>query len=369
MKDLLTSRLVELTRDLILIPTTQEHPDEIERGIELIHNHIEEIEGIDIKIYRPNGIPSLVAVPSGQTRPEVMLCAHIDVVTLPEDAHFTSSMKNGRIRGPGAADMKGPLAILLAIFRDTHLRRPGASLGIVVTSDEERGGRHGVKFLFGREGLRCGVAIIPDSGSLNRITVEEKGTLHLAIRCRGPAGHACRPWLVTNPVERLMKRLAEISEFFEGMDPDKDHWRPTFSVTVLRTPNEAFNRIPSEAEAVCDIRFPPPYTIGEIMQIMEQRLDKDMEVEALLSAETSRYKPDPVFLEVTEEVTGRPITLFKEHGGSDARFIGCLGIPVIMSRPEVGNIHSENEWIDVNSMVSLYRIYELYLKRKLKGTD
>jgi succinyl-diaminopimelate desuccinylase len=68
---------------------------------------------------------------------------------------------------------------------------------------------------------------------------------------------------------------------------------------------------------------------------------------------------------VTEELTGKPVNLIREHGGSDARFIAKYGIPVIMTRPLVGNLHTYDEWIDIPTMEILYRIYETYLLRKL----
>ncbi|HEX9444320.1 MAG TPA: M20/M25/M40 family metallo-hydrolase, partial [Candidatus Binatia bacterium] len=78
---------------------------------------------------------------------------------------------------------------------------------------------------------------------------------------------------------------------------------------------------------------------------------------------------DPLYLAATEEITGSPVKLIREHGGSDARFICRHGIPVIMTRPFVGNLHAENEWIDIASMETLYRIYERYLEKKLGGGE
>ena len=91
-----------------------------------------------------------------------------------------------------------------------------------------------------------------------------------------------------------------------------------------------------------------------------------MDLEVLVSAEPTKVSPDPLFLTATEEITQKPVTLIREHGGSDARFICGYGIPVIMSRPYVGNLHAENEWIDIASMETLYRIYERYLEKKLR---
>ena len=42
-----------------------------------------------------------------------------------------------------------------------------------------------------------------------------------------------------------------------------------------------------------------------------------------------------------------------------------FGIPVNLSRPLVDNLHSQDEWIDVASMVTYYRICEAYIERKL----
>ncbi len=145
----------------------------------------------------------------------------------------------------------------------------------MVTTDEERGGEYGVKYLFEGKGVRCGIAIIPDSGSLNEITVEEKGILHLAVRWHGPAGHACRPWLIDNPMERLVERLGQVKTFFNEMKKDgDDHWYPTFTVTIIRTKNEAYNRITAHVEAICDVRFKPPHTTDKIIAILKEKLVK-----------------------------------------------------------------------------------------------
>ena len=61
--------------------------------------------------------------------------------------------------------------------------------------------------------------------------------------------------------------------------------------------------------------------------------------------------------------------LVRESGGSDARFICRHGIPVIVARPLVGNLHAEDEWIDVASMVTFYHICHRYLEQRLRGSQ
>jgi succinyl-diaminopimelate desuccinylase len=361
----LRNRLIELTRDLILIPSTCDRPDEIDKCMEFVINHAEVSGAVAAHRFREHDAPSTVLLPRNVRTPEVMLFAHLDVVPLPEGTEYRSVVRDGRIYGPGAGDMKGELAILLELFRAVHEKYPGASLGLAVTSDEERGGAYGTRYLFENHGLRCGTAIVPDSGSLNEIAVEEKGTLHLKIHARGAAGHASRPWLADNPVDRAIVALNKIRDYFDTLKTADGHWHPTCTFTVMHTRNRVPNRIPNTGEVVCDIRFPAPFTIEKMLSAVRPQLDDRMELEVMVAAEPTLLSPDPLYLEIAEQVTGNPVRLIREHGGSDARFIARHGIPVIMSRPFVGNLHADDEWVDIESMETLYRVYERYLEVKL----
>ncbi|MFQ5597997.1 MAG: M20 family metallopeptidase [Nitrospiria bacterium] len=359
-------RLIALTRDLILIPSNPTRPEDRQRCYEFIKNHLESLTHIEVKEYKKNGIPSLIAAPKGCDAPDILMCGHLDVITHSDVSVYRSMIQDGKIYGPGAGDMKGALAMMLEIFRQMHSFSPDASLGIVVTSDEETGGEAGIGYLVKEKGLRCGEAMIPDGGSLNEITVEEKGILHLKLRCRGRTAHAARPWLGNNPIEHLIDRFQVLRNFFDEKKEGASKWHPTCAVTRVGTENQTINRIPLNATAILDIRFPPPYTSRDILQDIQDVLGDAIEVCVIISAEATHLSPDPLYQKITETVTGEPTERIKDHGGSDARFFAAYGIPVIMSRPIVGNLHGSNEWIDIKSLTTLYRIYEQFLLQKLK---
>ncbi len=365
----LRQRLVQLTRDMILIPSTVDRPEEIERCMEFVIHHAETSEHVTVHRYREGGDPSTVFLPKNAATPMVLLLAHLDVVSLPPGTDYHSTLRDGRIFGPGSGDMKGELAILLEVFRVIHERHPGASLGLAVTSDEERGGAHGTRYLFEQVGLRCGTAIIPDSGSLNEIAVEEKGTLRIKILARGTAGHGSRPWLADNACERMIGTLGRIRAHFDTFKDNEKHWYPTCAVTVWETPNRVPNRIPASATVTLDVRFPPPHTVAQMSSSIRALLDEQLETQVLLATEATSMASDPLYLKVSEEITGRPARLISEHGGSDARYIAQYGIPVIMTRPYVGRLHAYEEWVDIASMETLYRIYERYIEKKLGFID
>lgn len=358
-------RLVNLTRDLMLIPSIPSRPEDRRRCFEFIRNHLESIESVEVHEFEKDGIPSLVALPKGISEPSILMCGHLDVITHPGIDSYRSHINEGRIYGPGSGDMKGALAILLEVFRHIHTNFNHASLGIAVTSDEETGGEFGIGYLVNEMGLRCGQAMIPDGGSINEVTVEEKGILHLKITCDGHTAHAARPWKGENPIEILMDRLNELRKVFDDFEQNKDHWHPTCSITMISTENQQVNRIPDNVCAVLDVRFPSPHAVSDMLQLIQKTLGPKISVEKIISAEPTLLLPDPIYIKMTEEITGKPVRMVKDDGGSDGRFIAAHGIPVIITRPEVGNLHATDEWINIKSMVQFYHIYQKYLELKL----
>jgi len=261
------------------------------------------------------------------------------------------------------------VAIMVELFCLLQRRHPGISFGIAITSDEEIGGHHGVKHLFENIGLRCGVALVPDGGSVNDITIAEKGILHARLNCEGQEGHAARPWLVPNALlqlaEGLVRLTGEVAALRAGHEDAQDHWYPTCVPTVMRTANETLNCIPGEAYACLDVRFPFPYTAAQMMERLRLAAGPGIEVVELMSAEPTHLAPDPLYLEITRKLTGKPVNLVRASGGSDSRFIAQYGIPVILSRPLVGALHSPEEWMDIASMDLYFRICEEFILRRL----
>ncbi len=363
--DDIRERLIALTRELVSIPGTSLRLDDLERCFGFVKSQVERTDGIEVKEHRWVGIPSLVAMPYGITVPEILLISHLDVIDHNDIGAYDTVVKSGKIFGSGCGDMKGAMSVMLELFSNFHKKYPGSSLGIAITSDEEQGGESGIGYLFDQVGLRCGLAINPDGGSLNEITVAEKGVMHLHVSCSGRSSHAARPWLGTNAVETLIEKIMDLKRYFSSLNTSSDNWRPTCSLTILNTSNTTINLVPAKAKANLDIRFPAPYTVDQIKAKTASILGDSIKIENILSAEPLELEPNHVFKSVIEEVTGEKASFVYEDGASDARFITRYGIPVVISRPVVGNVHAKDEWIDVESMVTFYRICERFLEQKL----
>ena len=133
----------------------------------------------------------------------------------------------------------------------------------------------------------------------------------------------------------------------------------------MESPNRTTNRIPAHASATLDVRFPPPGSGESHLSQIREVLGPKLNVDVIVRAEPTQFRVDKDFCRITQEVTNSEVTMLRSDGGSDARFIGSQGIPVIISRPEVGNIHRTDEWIDINSMLTFYQIYERFATERL----
>jgi succinyl-diaminopimelate desuccinylase len=362
-------RLIALTRELMHIPSTESRPADRARCFDLCRRHIETVPDIEIREYESRGFASMVAVAQGVEVPGILLVGHLDVIEHPNVEVYQSSIHEGRLWGPGAGDMKGQCAIMLELFCALHRRFPGISLGIALTSDEERGGDDGVRYLFETLGLRCGLAIVPDGGSINRITVEEKGILQAKLGVTGKEGHAAAPWLGPNALATLAQCLVRLGQHFDALqDASPDHWYPTCVPTICHTPNTTINCIPGEAEALVDLRFPPPHTVQSMLATVREIAGAEVSVEPVATAPTTHLSPDPLYLQITELLTGAHAKLVRASGGSDALFIAQYGIPVVLSSPVVGNLHRPDEWMDLASMELYHRICERFIIEKLESS-
>lgn len=361
----LKSTLIKLTSDLVSIPGSCKRNNELKNSISFIKGYLSDLDSVHLIEHSHNDIPSLVAMPAGIHEPEILLISHVDVVDHTDVDSYKAQIVDGRIYGPGTGDMKGALSIMLELFRHFHTNHPGISLGLAITSDEEVGGQSGIGYLFDNVGLRSGIVINPDGGSLNEVTVAEKGVIHLKIKVKGNSSHAARPWLGENALELLLTKLSEIKDEIEDGSNTDDNWHTTCSVTIINTNNSSINRIPDYAEAVLDIRFPTPFSVEEKLSRIKDVINNEADYEVILSAEPVEFESDIIFQKSIKSVTKLPVSLIREDGASDCRYIHKCGIPVIIARPLVGDLHTVNEWIEIDSMIKFYQVCKVYITEKL----
>jgi succinyl-diaminopimelate desuccinylase len=219
--------LVALTQDLIRIPTLNPPGRNYREICTYLADRLGS-KGFAIQLIRAEGAPAdsdahprwnLIARHEG-TRPGecVHFNSHHDVV---EVGHgwtvdpFGGEVKNGRVYGRGACDMKGGLAssiIAAEAFIVVHPDYAGA-VEISATADEESGGFGGVAYLAEKghfDPERVQHVIIPEPLNKDRICLGHRGVWWAEIETKGRIAHGSMPFLGDSAIRHMGAVLHQI---------------------------------------------------------------------------------------------------------------------------------------------------------------
>jgi succinyl-diaminopimelate desuccinylase len=204
--------LVELTQALIRFPTVNPPGEAYQPCAEFIGRRLK-ARGFSIEYVRATGTPGdsdrhprinvIARRESAQCGPCVHFNSHIDVVQpgagWTMDA-FAALVKDGKVFGRGACDMKGGLAasiIAVEALIDSGAKLPG-TLEISGTVDEESGGYGGVRYLAERgwfSAPRVDHVIIPEPLNVDRVCIGHRGVWWAEIETHGRMAHGSMPFL------------------------------------------------------------------------------------------------------------------------------------------------------------------------------
>jgi succinyl-diaminopimelate desuccinylase len=215
-----TDELVQLTRDLIRFPTVNPPGDAYRPCAEYIGQRLQR-RGFEVEYIRAVGSPgdtdaypriNIVARWTGSgPGPCVHFNSHIDVVETGAGwtvDPFEGVVKDGRVYGRGACDMKGGLAssiIAVEALIDSGVDLPGA-LEISGTVDEESGGYGGVAYLAERGWFskpRVDHVIIPEPLNVDRVCIGHRGVWWAEIETKGRIAHGSMPFLGDSAIRHM----------------------------------------------------------------------------------------------------------------------------------------------------------------------
>lgn len=346
----------KITQDLIEFQTVEGNTEQFEKCLDYIEGCFSE----DFRFERleKDGEKSLLI--SRGDDPRVLLHGHIDVVDADKDL-FEPEFRDGKIYGRGAADMKSGVACLMKTLEETENRE----VGLLLTSDEERGGFNGTGHVLEEKDLSPEIVISAepdDSGNFPSLVTKQKGVLQLRITVEGKSAHASKPEKGENAAEKLIEKYREIEQLFSH---DKE-FSTTVNLGKLFSPGPV-NKVPEEAEMELDIRFSQQYPKKKVLS--DIRNIEGINVEVLAEApmmETSEESELVKSLSKSaEEVSGGQIELRKENFASDMRFFTEKGIPAVCFGPKGFNLHGENEFVEFESLEVYCEILKNFLDREL----
>ena len=291
--------LIELTRDLIRIPTLNPPGENYLLACEYVRDRLK-ASGFETELVRAEGAPgdndtyprwNLVARRDG-TRPGpcVHFNSHIDVV---EVGHgwtrdpFGGELVDGRIYGRGACDMKGGLAtsiIAVEAFIEACPDYPGA-IEISATADEESGGFGGVAYLAERGYFspdRVQHVIIPEPLHKDSICLGHRGVWWAEIETRGRIAHGSMPFLGDCAVRHMGAVLEELEESVIPALASRQTAAPVIPEGA-RTPTININSIHGGQAEIDGDGLPAPCVPDTCRMIIDRRIIAEEEMDAAKS--------------------------------------------------------------------------------------
>lgn len=356
--------IIDLTKELIRIPSIHSRPEEIRRCADAVVQWLDS-HGIACRQSTLNGTPSIIVGPASGTS-QVLLMTHFDVVEPDDDQQFEPRESDGRLYGRGAIDDKYGVALSMVLFKN-HLRRlrqrgggqDDMCFSLLLTGDEEVGGHSGAAAAL--ETVNVDYFIALDGGGPDRVITKEKGVLQLKLTARGKAAHGARPWLGTNAFDILIADYQAIGKLFWEATPG--HWHKTMVLSHCRAGDDSFNKVPSLATAVLDIRFTDKDDPDAILAAIRGAATSDVEV--VVKEPLFVSGPSP-YLDLLLTHSGASIGF--EHGASDARFFSNRGIPgVVWGADGEMSQHSTGEHLVIASLTPVYNSLDAFFNAVARG--
>jgi succinyl-diaminopimelate desuccinylase len=220
---------------------------------------------------------------SSERRPDaplVVLAGHVD--TVPAQANHPGRVADGAVHGLGASDMKGGVAVALELVRELDAERPPSpyDVGLLLFEREELPpSENPLPELFERSRVlrEAALAILlePTDCAIQAGCV---GNLTARIVFRGRSGHAARPWLADNAIERALAGLAPLAAL-ERREAVIDGL-PFYEVVTITQLHAgvADNVVPGEATAHINVRYPPDRTADEAEAYLRSLLGEGAEL-------------------------------------------------------------------------------------------
>ena len=357
----INNELLQLTEDLIRIPSTCERSGTILQCADFIAEWLNE-NSIKYERYDINGTPSIVVLPSEGVGTKVLLMAHFDVVEVENESLFSPWIEKGSLYGRGAIDDKYAVALSLLLFREhlTILQERGLTqedmcFGLLLTGDEEVGGSNGAGIV--GEKIETDFFIALDGGNPGLIVIKEKGIIRIRLEATGKAVHAARPWLGQNAFDILIKDYMAIKALFTEESPD--HWHKTVALTRCEAGNGSVNIVPGRAKAILDIRYPehddPEEIIAAIEEVVAGKVVVQDRAAVFFGGES------PYFSLLQKHANGAVFGF--EHGSSDARYLSERNIPgAIWGAVGEMSQHTEEEHIVLDSLYVMFDSLDAFLR-------
>ena len=314
---------------------------------------------------------------------QVLLVIHIDTVYGP-DSPFQSvtQLDENTWRGPGVADAKGGLVVMLFALRafEAYVAATGndrVGWNVLVNSDEEIGSP-GSADILSQFAARSEIGLLfepslPDGGLIST----RKGSGNFSIVVRGKAAHAGREF------EQGRNAVIAAAQIAAGLHKANARW-PDVTINVSRIDGGSpVNMVPDVAVVRFNVRYGSRDLETEILQTVRAVLDDadrregiSCELHGAFTAQPKQMTDELRQLqqEISEcgQLLGTELNWTASGGVCDGNRLAACGLPNVDTLGvRGGDIHSPTEYVLLDSLAERACLTALLLMRlaERNGTD
>ena len=324
---------------------------------------------------------SLLASLGPPDRPGVILSAHSDVVPVEgqdwSSPPFTATVRDGRVVGRGATDMKGFLAVVLAHASRLRDAATAAPVHLAFSYDEEVGCRGAPDLAAAAAALpaRPALCIVGEPTGL-RVIRAHKGKVARRITVTGRGGHSALPHRAANAVTTAARLAAALADLAEELETSADCRLPfdppwtTVHVGSLHG-GGALNLVPDRAVLEFEIRMVPGADADALLARIDARLaelrddlrrrapETDIRVEDMLAYPALDTPAAHPALAAVARLAGDATPPGTVSFGTEGGIYAAAGIPTVVCGPgDISRAHKADEWIGLDELAAASRMMD-----------
>lgn len=308
---------------------------------------------------RRYGDSLVVPLTRGTGGPSLALVGHLDVVCT-EHEH-PPRIEGDRLYGPGAADMKSGLTLMLDLAERPE--RPKVDLTLVFYAREEgpfAENELGVVLEEDPELRHVGFAIALEPSD-NKLQLGCSGSVHAKIHFRGRTAHSARPWQGENAIHKAAGLLARLGALEpERVNIDGLEWAHVASAT-LASGGRGRNVIPDHFELNLNRRFGPDRDLETVQKEIVALVAGEADVEFIdLSPAAPPLRHHPL----VEALAASGVSAVEpKQAWTDVARFAALGVPAVNFGPGTqAQAHQKNEWTLISGLALGQRILSRFLE-------
>jgi succinyl-diaminopimelate desuccinylase len=279
----------------------------------------------------------------------IVLGGHLD--TVPANGNAQPRRDGNVLHGLGTADMKGGLAVLLALAADAEHAAPRHDITLVFYEGEEVADEHnGLRKLFAdRAELVAGDLAILLEPTGGWVEAGCQGTIHVRATFDGVRAHSARPWMGVNAIHRTVPLLERCASFDAAtVDIDGLQYREALQVVRIEG-GIANNVVPDRCAVVINRRYAPSRSLEVAVDEMRTLCAGADDVEILnASAAAPPNLSNPL---IAELVGVYNLEIRPKLGWTDVSRFVAHGIPACNLGPGDPELaHTADEKVDARDL-------------------